>query len=143
MSFNDIWQHVRDKFPPARAVALLTPVVLPLVAAVNAWLIDHLPFIAEHVDSTEVTAVFLASLGAGVATAYKWLDGRAKWETKQIEGVVALMQADKNPADAGGLLEVPEADGDFLLSQPDDIAESDIDSAYDPERVRREVPPVQ
>lgn len=92
--FRDLWPQIREKFPPARAVAVLTPIVLPTIAIVNGWLADHLPFIAEQVGPTEVTGIVLATIAAGVALAYKWLDGRAKWEEAQISAHVGLAQAD-------------------------------------------------
>ena len=136
MQFKDIWPFIREKFPPARAVAFLTPILLPLVALVWAWLVDHLPLIAEHVDQTEVTATFLGILAGGIALAYKWLDGRSKWETAQVGAQTDLVLADIDPQQVPGtFIDAPpdpagegqeEADDALILSQPDEIDSEDL-----------------
>ena len=141
-ALRNFWHWLRNEVPPPRLVAFLTPLVLPVVAYFNGWLADHLPFIAEQIDSTEVTAVVLGTLAAGIALAYKWLDGRAKWETAQVDGQVALATAGLDPTGVPGI-ESPAPsdlddelidekwDEDLAMSLPSDIDESD--AVLDPE----------
>lgn len=95
MTFRDLWPWIRDQFPPARVVAFLSPFILTMSAALTTWIINHLPFIADQVNGDWVAATFLAILGSGIGLAYKWLDGRAKWEGAQVNAYVALTQANK------------------------------------------------
>jgi hypothetical protein len=94
---SDLWPWIRDKFPPARAVAILTPVVLPIIAWLNAYIADHLPYVADQVGPDQVNAIIVGTLAAGVALAYKWLDGRKEWESKQIEARLAVAQNNADP----------------------------------------------
>lgn len=87
---TDIYSYLREKFPPARAVAFLTTLVLPFIAILNGWLANHLPLIAKQVGPDQITAIVVSTILAGVALAYKWLDGRAKWETTQVNAQVAV-----------------------------------------------------
>lgn len=135
MGIKDIWPYIREKFPPARAVALLTPIVIPILGYFNAWVADHAPWVDQYVASGQRQAIVIGTVVGGVALAYKWLDGRAKWEAKQIDAHLALsakghISTPDDPDHLAGL------DEDALLSQPDDIAESD---GEDPaELVKRE-----
>lgn len=138
MNFKDIWPFIREKFPPARAVAFLTPVVLPLIAMLWAWLVDHLPLIAEQTNQTAVTATFISILAGGIALAYKWLDGRAKWETQQVAAQTSLVINDIDPHQEAtkAFIDQPpapaesvdqtEPDAALVLSQPDEIDSDDL-----------------
>lgn len=146
MSFKDIWTTIREKFPPARAVAFLTPILLPIIAYVNTFIADHAPWVDQYVGQDQRMGIFVGTIVAGVALAYKWLDGRSHWETKQVEAYVALAQSDKLGDIPPGVLERPaevvtasaQLDDDAVLSEPDDIAESDADDPDLDERVERE-----
>lgn len=144
MTFKEIWSQVREKFPPARVVAFLTPFVATLAGLVAAWLANHAPLIAEQVDATELMVIFGSVVASFIGLAYKWLDGRAKWERQQVEAHVELAKMGFGPdAVQPGVLEpspVPadtdldpedEWDEDLALSLPDDIDPSD--SEFDPE----------
>lgn len=153
MSFQDLWPQIREKFPPARAVVVLVGFGAPLVGIVNAWIANHAPLIAEQVGPQEMFGVWAGTVAALVALGYKWLDGRAKWEAGQVNAHVELAKQGLNPSDLpSGVLEPPPApsdtnltgedgygglDDDALLSQPDDIAESDIDDPDAAERRER------
>lgn len=142
---KDLWGYIRDKFPPARAVAFLTPIALPLLAYLNTWIADHAPWIDQYVSQGEREGIFISTIVAGVALAYKWLDGRSKWELGQIQAHVGLAQANIKPSELPpGVLDSPalpsttEPDGAMILSQPDDIAESDSDPPEFEERRERD-----
>lgn len=92
---TEIWKSIREKFPPARAVAVLTVLVSPLLGIINGWLANHAPLIAEQVGPNQISAIVLGTIGAAVLLAYKWLDGRAKWEAGQINATVSLVNNDK------------------------------------------------
>jgi hypothetical protein len=95
MSFQELWPWLRDKFPPARAVLALVGLGAPLVSAINAWLINNLPFIAEQVNGDDLALIWAGGVAALIALAYKFLDGQAKWEGAQVNARVLLAQADK------------------------------------------------
>ena len=80
---RELYRALRRSFPPNRVVALLTPPAATLAGLVSAWLADNAPFIAEHVDSTELTAIFLGAAASVVAVAFKWLDGWQQYENDQ------------------------------------------------------------
>lgn len=138
---KELWSYIRDKFPPARAVLYLTPIFLPILAYVNAWIASNAPWIDQYVSQSEREGIFIATIGAGVALAYKWLDGRAKWEQAQINAHLALVQAGKTAADLPpGVLEIGpgQKDDGMILSEPGDIAESDADPPEFDERRERD-----
>ncbi len=63
----------------SRTVTLLTPIFAGLAGGLAAWVADNFPG-APRLDSTELTAVFVAvALAAGQA-ASTWLKGRGLWE---------------------------------------------------------------
>ena len=106
---SDIYSYLREKFPPARAVAALTTLVLPWLAIFNGWLANHLPLIAKQVGPDQITAIVVATIAGGVALAYKWLDGRAKWETTQVNAQVAVSNSPEaaEKLEEKGVLETP------------------------------------
>lgn len=68
----------------SRVVTLLTPIFAGLAGWVATWIAENLPG-TPQLDSTELTAIFVAgALAAGHAAA-KWLEGRAKWEQAHPE----------------------------------------------------------
>lgn len=68
----------------SRIVALLTPVFAGAAGALAAWVADNMPG-APHLDTTELTAVFVTvALAAGQAAA-TWLKGRGLWEASTKE----------------------------------------------------------
>lgn len=95
MSFRDIWPWIREQFPPARAILVLVSLGAPIVSAVNAWIVNHLPFIADQVNGDDLFKLWAVGVAAIVALAYKFLDGNAKWEGAQVSAHVALAQANK------------------------------------------------
>lgn len=138
---KELWTYIRDKFPPARAVLYLTPIFLPILAYVNTWIASNAPWIDQYVSQSEREGIFVATIAAGVALAYKWLDGRSKWEVSQVNAHLALVQAGKSVNDLPpGVLEVGPItkDDDMILSEPADIAESDSDPPELDERRERE-----
>ncbi len=61
-------------FPPNRVVVLLTPLVFaPAAGFICAYVAKKVPGV--HLDSTEVTGIFIGGAAAAVIKAYKWLDG--------------------------------------------------------------------
>lgn len=164
--FRELWSYIREKFPPARAAVAAGVFLLPLLATFNVWIAENVPWVDQYVGADERQGVFLATIGAGVFLLYKWLDGRAGWEQKQVQAQIDLAINDKTPQDLPpGVLEPPPAPADTetdpaayatavpasqhgseagaldesaILSQPgDDIAESDMDHPDELERRER------
>lgn len=92
-----IWAYIREEIPPARAVAFIGGLLVVPLSLFNAWLADHLPFIAEQVGPDQITAIVLGSVAALVAIIYKWLDGRARYEVAQVE-VRGMLEGDGKQA---------------------------------------------
>jgi ribosomal protein S17E len=68
---------LQETFPPNRVVVLLTPIVFaPAAGYVTALVAKQIPGV--HLDSGEVTGLFIAGAIAAVVKAYKWLDGWQK-----------------------------------------------------------------
>lgn len=138
-----IWGYIREKFPPARAVAFLSPIAITVAAAVTTYVVNHFPYLADQINGDWVTGLFLTLVAGGVGLAYKWLDGRAKWETSQVAANVALVQAGKLPVSAvtngNEVAAKVEMDDDMILSMPADIDETDSDPGSAPEREDRGV----
>ena len=66
-------------FPPNRIVVLLTPLVFaPAAGFVCAYVAKKIPGV--HLDSGDVTAVFIGGATAAVVKAYKWLD---RWQASE------------------------------------------------------------
>jgi len=63
----------------SRIVALLTPIFAGLSGWIATLIAEHLPG-APQLDQGELTAVFVTGAAAALGAAWKWLDGRAKWE---------------------------------------------------------------
>lgn len=77
---NRAIDYAQEKLPPNRVVVLLTPLVFaPAAGYVTALVAKQVPGI--HLDSGELTALFIAGATAAVVKAYKWLDG---WQKEWI-----------------------------------------------------------
>lgn len=76
-------EFFKQAFPLNRVVAFFGPLAASLAGIVSAWLADHLPFIADQVDSGELEAIFLGGTGAAALLFYKWLDGWQVHESRQ------------------------------------------------------------
>ncbi len=65
-----------------RLVALLTPVFAGVAGWFATWASENLPG-APSLDQGELTAIFIAGATAGLAAAWKWLDGWQKHEERE------------------------------------------------------------
>lgn len=66
-----------------RLVAVLAPIISALAGAFCAVVADNFPG-APQLDVTEVTAIFVTVTTAGVALAWKWLEGWQKHEDREF-----------------------------------------------------------
>ena len=115
-----LWGTIRAAFPPNRAVAVLTPFVATISAAIFTWLVNELPFVADSINEDAILGIFVSIVVAVVAMAYKWLDGWTKYEQDTRVGSVV------GEIEAGG-----NWDDDTELSLPGDIVEDDFDLPED------------
>lgn len=68
----------------SRIVTLLTPIFAGLAGWVATWIAENFPG-TPQLDSGELTAIFIAGATAAASAVWKWLEGRAKWETSTGE----------------------------------------------------------
>ena len=74
----DLYWLIRSQITTSRVVAFLTPVL----AAAAGWLATEAAKLNLNLDEGQLTAIFIAAMAVVVATALKWLDGRAKYEQR-------------------------------------------------------------
>lgn len=143
---RDLYGKLRQAWPPNRVVTLLGPLVFVPAAG---WLaVKAAEWGLPNVDPGFLVGVFAAGALAAIESLRKFMDGWIQYEAQ-------LADPDKDPVLAkvhqkpppevkesgeivGGGDQVPSGDGDYELSQPDDIAESDIDDPDEVERRERE-----
>jgi hypothetical protein len=70
----------------SRIVTLLTPVFAGLAGWLCQLAAKYLPG-TPQLDSTELTAVFIAGALAAAAAVQKWLDGRGKYDAVVVSQV--------------------------------------------------------
>lgn len=63
----------------SRYVAFLTPAFSGLAGWLCTLAAQYLPG-APDLDETQLTGIFVTGAGAAAAAAWKWLDGRSKFE---------------------------------------------------------------
>jgi hypothetical protein len=66
----------------SRVVALLVPILLPVLGAVSIWLQAKL---GVDMNPATATGFVVAVVGGAAWIAWKWLEGRAKFEQKVLE----------------------------------------------------------
>lgn len=94
-----IWDSIKAKFPPNRAVVAIMAVVTPVLAIaagdLATWATVHAASL--HLTSGEIFGVFVAGVTAVVAPAvtwlYKWMTGWIQHEGAKQRKEVALIEA--------------------------------------------------
>ena len=134
-----IWALVRPYVTVARATTFLTALITPILAAVVAWLALQLAKIGVTLDETQTLAalgtVFAGVIATVVPIVRKFIDNRTQFEVAMIDAGQAHLIGGKSISSQTKL------DDDYILSQPDDIAESDADSGDDQAKRERDALP--
>lgn len=79
---NALIDRFQAKLPPNRLVALLTPLVfVPASAALSAWIGAHFPGL--NLSEGAIIGFGTAAALAALTTAYRWMDGWQKDESRQ------------------------------------------------------------
>ena len=139
--------YLRDKFPPNRVVAFLTPIIFaPLAGTISAWLAEKAPLIHANLSADQLTAIFIAGALTALGAAYKWLDG---WQKHELATKLALQ-----PTGGGGLEPLGGPGAPTALSEPlignvsvegdvrvEGEPEDDPDGGDDLRRARADKPP--
>jgi hypothetical protein len=88
---NQIIDRLQDRFPPAKVVTLLTPLIfVPAALYVSGYVAEHFPGLPEF-TSGQVTAFMVAGALAAVTAAYKRVDGWQKDDRRETE--IAIEEA--------------------------------------------------
>jgi len=132
-----LYAKLREQWPPNRVVAVLAAPLASLAGFVATWVAAHFPGIPP-LDPNWLAGIFTVATSGAIVAAYKWLDGWQKYEAQLASPTADPMlsryhrkqppiQQNESPAAADNAAGGPyiEADDDFLLSQPDDIAPED------------------
>jgi hypothetical protein len=106
---------------PNRVIAVLAPILAPLVGAFSSWLASKWP----DIPKSDLNEIFLAGAIVAVAPALQFMHGQLKWDLQQDTkqdagagaGAVATPDADQF-ADLG--IEPPSPDGEAVSD--DDVA---------------------
>jgi hypothetical protein len=113
---------------PNRVVAILTPIISPLVGTFTTWIADKVPGISKG----SLDEIFIAGSVIALAPALHWLQGRAKWdilqEQQRAAGVdrSAIDPATPEEFEALGI-DAPETDiPDPDTEAPDAAADDDL-----------------
>jgi hypothetical protein len=73
----------------SRIVVVLTPIFAGLAGWVATWAAEHLPG-GPQLDATEMTAIFVAGVGAAVSAVLAWLKGRREYEAREKLSVLSV-----------------------------------------------------
>lgn len=111
---------LRERFPVNRVVAYLTPLLATLAGLVSAWLAENLPFIADNLSESALTAIFLAGAAAALTAAYQWLAGWQKHEARVAAATNMPLELHDIEAGSTTLADAP-ADG------PEDLERAQAD----------------
>jgi hypothetical protein len=74
-------------------VALLTPLVALAASWLASWVADKVP--GAHLDPAQITAVMVATVGAVLTIAWKWLQGWQSHEQRVIQDGATPVKAAK------------------------------------------------
>lgn len=140
-------EYLKKNWPPNRVVVLLTPILFVPAAG---WVTVKAAQLGLTLDNDQVVGAFVAGGLAAITMAYKFLTGWQAYEAQIADPmkkpILAPGHQDPPPVKKEGGEPLPPGesglesglDGDALLSQPDDISESDSDDPDLDERVERE-----
>jgi hypothetical protein len=106
---------------PNRVIAILAPILAPVVGAFSSWLASKWP----DIPKSDLNTVYLAGAIVAVAPALQFMHGQLKWDIQQdtkqevedVAGAVVTPDADQF-ADLG--IEPPASDGEGVAD--DDVA---------------------
>lgn len=88
---SSLIDRLQDRFPPAKVVTLLTPLLfVPAAAYISGYVAEHFPGLPEF-SNTQITAFMVAGALAAITAAYKRVDGWQKDDRRETE--IAIEEA--------------------------------------------------
>ncbi len=77
-----------------RIVAIITPFLAAAAAWLTGWVARHT---GVKLDQTEIVALMVSVVAAGLASGWKWLEGLQKHEQRVSEGNAAAIRTARKP----------------------------------------------